>query len=233
MISVRKAKDRFHTNIDWLDSWHTFSFGHHYDPSHMGFSDLRVINDDIVHGGGGFATHPHKDMEIITVVLRGELAHKDSLGNGSSIVPGDVQKMSAGTGIRHSEFNASATESVHLLQLWIQPSKQGVQPAYWQQHFASEARRGKWCLVVSPDEAEGSIPIYQDARLYVTELNKGHELKKALDAKRNYWLHLATGDMSANGEKLQAGDGIAISGETALNVAANAESSAILFDLAA
>jgi len=232
MITLRAAKDRFHTKIDWLDSWHTFSFGHHHDPKHMGFSDLRVINDDVVTGGGGFATHPHKDMEIITVVLSGALSHKDSLGNGSTILPGDVQKMSAGTGIRHSEFNTSPAEPVHLLQLWIQPSKEGVQPAYWQQHFAPETRQGKFCLVVSPDAAESSIPIYQDARLYVTDLEKGDTLKHALDAKRNYWLHVATGSITANGQKLAAGDGLALTDETLLDVVSDVDGSAILFDLA-
>lgn len=233
MMTLRTAKDRFHTNIDWLDSWHTFSFGHHYDPEHMGFSDLRVINDDVVHGGGGFATHPHKDMEIITVVLKGALAHKDSLGTGSTIEPGDVQKMSAGSGIRHSEFNASPTEPVHLLQLWIQPNVQGVKPAYWQKRFAPEARQGKFCLVVSPDEAEGSIPIYQDARLFVTDLKDGQSLEHKLDSSRNYWLQVATGGMTANGQKLEAGDGLALTQENALAIKAQSESTAILFDLAA
>lgn len=233
MITLRAANDRFHTKIDWLDSWHTFSFGHHHDPRHMGFSDLRVINDDIVHGGGGFATHPHRDMEIITVVLSGALAHKDSLGNGSTIEPGDVQKMSAGTGILHSEFNASPTEAVHLLQLWIMPNQKGVKPAYWQKRFPQEARQGRFCLVVSPDEAEGSIPIYQDARLFVADLKVGQTLEQKLDTGRKYWLQVATGSMQANGQVLNAGDGLAMTQENLLGIVAQTESTAILFDLAA
>lgn len=232
MKSLRVAKDRFHTAIDWLDSWHTFSFGHHYDPRHMGFSDLRVINDDIVLGGGGFPTHGHKDMEIITVVLSGALSHRDSLGNGSTILPGDVQKMSAGSGIHHSEFNTSPTESVHLLQLWIMPEKQNVAPGYWQKHFTHEERKGRWCLVVSPDEAEGSLPIYQDARLYVSDFAKGDKIAFTPVAGRNYWLHVATGSVVVDGQPLAAGDGLAMRDEPAFTLTADQEGTAILFDLA-
>lgn len=231
MLQLRRAGDRFHTRIDWLESWHSFSFGDHYDPDHMGFSSLRVINDDVIMGGGGFATHGHRDMEIITVVLSGALSHKDSLGNGSTIHPGDIQKMSAGKGILHSEFNTSSTDPVHLLQLWIQPEVKGVSPAYWQKAFTAQERRNRFCLVISPDEAEGSLPIYQDARLYVADMTKGSTLSQPLSAKRHYWLQVATGSVSVNGHDLVAGDGLAMEGEAAIELAAKAESSCVLFDL--
>lgn len=231
MLTVRRAGERFHTQLDWLESWHSFSFGEHHDPRHMGFSDLRVINDDVIHGGGGFATHGHRDMEIITVVLSGALAHKDSLGNGSTILPGEVQKMSAGRGILHSEFNASPTEPVHLLQLWILPNSKSVEPAYWQKRFAPEERQGRWCVVVAPDGEAGALPIYQDARLYLTQLAPGDALPRKLDAARAYWLQVATGSVNANGQALQAGDGLAVQGEQELTLAAQEESTAILFEL--
>lgn len=230
MLLHRPAAERFHTDIDWLKSWHSFSFSEHYDPNHMGFSSLRVINDDVVLGGGGFPTHPHKDMEIITVVLSGALAHKDSLGNGSTILPGDVQKMSAGRGILHSEFNASPTEPVHLLQLWIQPNVKGVEPAYWQKHFAPEMRRNRFCLVASPDAAEGSLPMYQDAWLYVADITPEHKVNFAPQTGRCYWLQVATGNFTCNEQPLAAGDGLAMRDEK--DLALQGEGTVVLFDLA-
>ncbi len=233
MLTLRPASARFHTQIDWLDSWHSFSFGEHHDPSHMGFSDLRVINDDIINGGGGFGTHGHRDMEIITVVLSGALEHKDSLGNGSVILPGDVQKMSAGRGILHSEFNGSATEPVRLLQLWIMPNVKGVEPAYWQKHFTQQERNGRFCLVVSPDATEGSLPIYQDSRLYVSDMKANSEQAFTPQTQRKYWVQAATGSFSVNGQHLVEGDGLAIAQETSLHFIAQADSTLLLFELAA
>lgn len=231
MQTIRKANERFHTHIEWLDSWHSFSFGEHYDPAYRGFSSLRVINDDRISGGGGFPTHGHKDMEIITVVLSGALAHQDSLGNGSTILPGDVQKMSAGRGILHSEYNASATEPVHLLQLWIVPQVKGVEPAYWQKRFAPEDRRGRFCLVVSSEASEGSLPIHQDACLYVADLETGLRLEHVLKPTRWYWLQVATGSVEVNGTFLAAGDGLALQEEETLTCQAHAPSTVLLFDL--
>jgi redox-sensitive bicupin YhaK (pirin superfamily) len=232
MITLRKATDRFHTQIDWLDSWHTFSFGHHYDPRHMGYGPLRVINDDRIAGGGGFGTHPHRDMEIITVVLEGALQHKDSLGTGSVILPGDVQKMSAGTGIKHSEFNADAHTPVHLLQIWIMPDKEGVDPEYQQIHFAPERLQDQLCLVAGPKGSKGDIiSLYQDAHMYVAKLAAGKTLEYTPPQGRKTWVQVATGDAEISGTPVKGGDGVAAEGEAKLGFKAKQDSTLIVFDL--
>ena len=233
MIIIRPAQERGHAKFGWLDSKHTFSFGSYYDPNQMGFSSLRVINEDRVQPGQGFGTHSHKDMEIISYVLQGELEHKDSIGNGSVIQPGDVQRMSAGTGIAHSEFNASDTDPVHFLQIWIQPERAGIQPGYEQKNFSLEEKRGKFKLVASPDGRYGSITIHQDANLYVAVLNKGDRVNYPTDNNRSLWLQIARGSAEINGQTLQAGDGAAITKETNIELATTIDDTEILlFDLA-
>lgn len=231
MLTIRKAGSRGHTLLDWLDSWHTFSFGDYYDPAAMGFSVLRVINDDIVAARGGFPTHPHNNMEIVTWVLSGALEHRDSMGNGSVIRPGDAQRMTAGTGVTHSEFNASKAEPVHLLQMWLLPDRRGLTPGYEQRNFAEAERRGRMRLVASPDGADGSVTIHQDARLYDGVLNAGESIAHRLDSKRKGWLHVARGTIKANDVALKAGDGAAIENESALKLAASEQSEVLLFDL--
>ena len=191
MIIVRPAQERGHANFGWLDSKHTFSFGSYYDPKQMGFASLRVINEDQVQPGQGFGTHSHQDMEIISYVLQGELEHKDSIGNGSVIRPGDVQRMSAGTGIAHSEFNASDTDPVHFLQIWIQPDRAGIQPSYEQKNFSLDEKQGRLRLVASPDGRENSVTIHQDANLYVAVLNKGDRVNHRTDNNKSLWLQIA------------------------------------------
>jgi len=232
MLTLRKAADRFHTKIDWLDSRHSFSFGDHYDPQHMGFGPLRVINEDRVIGGAGFPTHGHRDMEIITVVLEGALKHKDNTGGGSVIKPGDVQKMSAGRGILHSEFNASAKEEVHLLQIWILPSVKSVEPGYVQVHFPPDQTNNRLCLVAAQNAQGGTIPLYQDARLFIADMSPGLTLEHAIAPGRKIWLQLARGAMDINKTRLQAGDGLAVEGEKALAFTAVSESKVLLFDMA-
>ena len=227
MIQVRQAKDRGHANHGWLDSWHTFSFADYHDPHHMGFSVLRVINEDRVTPGEGFPTHPHRDMEIITYVLEGALEHKDSLGTGSVIRPGEVQRMSAGTGIRHSEFNHSRSEPVHFLQIWILPNAQGVKPGYEQKRIAHD---GGLRLVASPDGADGSVTIHQDARVYAARLN-GAEVSHTLAPGRHAWLQVARGTARLNGTELHAGDGAGIEGETGLRLDVDGSAEVLLFDL--
>ncbi|NBX02542.1 MAG: pirin family protein [Alphaproteobacteria bacterium] len=231
MLTLRKATDRFHTKIDWLDSWHTFSFGHHRDHAHMGFGPLRVINDDIIAPDQGFDTHGHRDMEIITVVLSGALEHKDSLGTGSVIFPGDVQKMSAGKGILHSEFNASPNHPCQLLQIWIMPSVEGVKPEYQQISF-DDRTKNNLCLVASGAGEEGVISLYQDAKMYVADMSAGTTLEQTLAAGRGAWVHVATGQVEINGQSMSAGDGAAISAEQKITFAAKSESKILLFDLA-
>jgi redox-sensitive bicupin YhaK (pirin superfamily) len=231
MHTIRKADDRGHSAIGWLDSWHTFSFSDYYDPEHTEFRALRVINDDRIAPGMGFGTHGHRDMEIITYVLDGALEHKDSLGNGDVLKPGDVQRMSAGTGIRHSEFNPSPTAPVHLLQIWIQPDRLGGKPSYEQKHFPLAERENRWRRVVDNAGRDGALKMGADAALLVSVLRAGKELTHALAADRHAWLHVAKGDVTVNGERLTAGDAIAVSGEPALSVAANADSELLLFDL--
>ncbi|NES80269.1 MAG: pirin family protein [Moorea sp. SIO2B7] len=233
MITVRPAQARGNANFGWLDSKHTFSFGSYYDPNHTGFGNLRVINEDKVQPGKGFGTHSHRDMEIISYVLGGELEHKDSIGNGSVIRPGDVQRMSAGTGIAHSEFNASTTEPVHFLQIWIVPEKTGIEPSYEQKHFSLNEKQGRLRLVASPDGRDNSVTIHQDANLYVAALNNGDRVNHSTDNNRSLWLQIARGSADINGQTLQAGDGAAITQETEMVIAATTDDTEILlFDLA-
>ena len=232
MITVRPSNQRGGGDYGWLKTRHTFSFSDYNDQKWMGFRSLRVINEDWVAPGGGFPTHPHRDMEIITYVLSGKLEHKDSLGTGSVILPGDGQKMSAGRGIRHSEANPSTKDAVHLLQIWILPDKQGHEPGYEQRAFPEAEKQGKFRLVASNDGAEGSVKINQDAKLFVTLLASGEEVTKALAAKRHAWVQVAKGDVELNGKKLQQGDGAAISDETKLTIKADNQAEVLLFDLA-
>ena len=231
MIVPRPAVERGRTDWGWLDSRHTFSFGQYNDLHHMGFGPLRVINDDRVAAGGGFDTHPHGDMEIVTCVLEGALAHKDSLGTGSVIKPGDVQRMSAGTGIRHSEFNASKSEPVHFLQIWIVPERQGLEPSYEQTSFPEEDRRNALKLVASGKPVGGALKIHQDVDLYSCLLGKAKRAHHVPAAGRRQWLHLAAGALNVNGAALESGDGLAISGEAEIAVEAREDSEFLLFDM--
>jgi redox-sensitive bicupin YhaK (pirin superfamily) len=232
MITVRKAEDRGTSRIGWLDSHHTFSFSDYHDPRHMGFRSLRVINDDTVAPGEGFGTHGHRDMEIITYVLDGALAHSDSIGTGSVIRPGDVQKMSAGSGIRHSEFNHSQTDPVHFLQIWIVPDRAGVQPGYQQLNFPREAKVGKLVLVASNEKREDIIHIQQDARMYVSVLESSDQkVVHTLETGRHAWIHVAMGSVVVNGKTLKAGDGAAIAEEAKIEISGEPSGEVILFDL--
>ena len=232
MILVRKSNDRGHADHGWLDSRFTFSFSDYYDPQRVQFRTLRVMNDDRIAGGGGFPTHPHRDMEIVTYVLEGALAHKDSMGNGSVIKPGDVQYMSAGTGVAHSEFNASDSETAHLYQIWMFPDRQGYKPAYDQKHFTDADKRGKLRLVVSPDGRDGSVQIRQDNELYATVLAPGESVEHALKPDRHAYVQVARGSVTLNGEPLEAGDGAAISAKKSLRLAGVNDAEVLLFDLA-
>jgi quercetin 2,3-dioxygenase len=231
MITLRPAAERGHFDHGWLDTYHTFSFADYRDPSHMGFRVLRVINEDFVAPGEGFPTHAHRDMEIITYVLEGALEHKDSMGNGSVISPGDVQRMSAGTGVRHSEFNHSATDPVHLLQIWILPERTGVPPSYEQTTFSREDRRGRLRLIASPDGREGSVTINQSARVYAAILAPGETVEYVLDPGRHAWVQVARGGATLNGQALGPGDGAAIEGEPALTLASHEAAEVLVFDL--
>ena len=231
MFTIRKGADRGVTQIGWLDSRHTFSFGDYYDPRHHNFRTLRVINDDRVAPDGGFGTHPHRDMEIVTYVLDGELAHKDSMGNGSVIKPGDVQYMSAGTGVAHSEFNASDKVPVHMYQIWMFPDKTGHTPTYDQKHFSAAEKQGKLRLVVSPDGRDGSVKIRQGNELYATVLAPGESVKHALQPERHAYVQVARGSVTLNGSKLAIGDGAAISQEKALELTGVEDAEVLLFDL--
>ena len=231
MITLRPVKERGHTQLDWLDSWHSFSFDQYYDPKNMGFRTLRVINDDRVAPGEGFGMHPHRDMEILTWVLEGALEHSDSMGNGSVIRPGELQKMSAGRGIAHSEYNQSPSEPVHLLQIWILPNKKGVVPSYEQKSFAKEVE-GKLRLVASPDGREDSIVLLQDAELYIARLKAGQKVNHELIPGRYAWVQVARGNVTLNGIEMKAGAGAGVSEEKKLEIAANDDSEILLFDLA-
>ena len=235
MIIERPSGARGEVRLGWLQSRHTFSFGHYYDPAWMGFGPLRVINDDTVAPGGGFAPHRHANMEIISVVLAGALAHKDSTGNSGVIRAGDVQWMSAGHGIEHSEFNGSDAEPVHFLQIWIQPDQLNAQPAYAQQHFDPDARRARWATLVAPDGADGSIAIRQQATLRATRLQAGDTLAAELDASRQYWLHVASGEVRIGERSLAAGDALGFVGEqvTLALAGSAAASDVLLFELPA
>jgi len=232
MITIRKSDERGHADHGWLDTRFTFSFAEYFDAKHVEFRTLRVMNDDRVAGGGGFPTHPHRDMEIVTYVLDGALAHKDSMGNGSTIKPGDVQYMSAGTGVAHSEFNASKTEAVHLYQIWMFPDKNGYKPAYDQKYFSEEEKRGKLRLLVSPDGRDGSVKIRQDNELYATVLGAGENVKHELKPERHAYVQVARGSVTLNGKKMETGDGAAISEEKSLELAAVEKAEVLLFDLA-
>ncbi len=231
MLKVRKAGDRGVTRIGWLDSRHTFSFGGYFDPAHDHFRSLRVINDDRVNGGGGFDPHPHRDMEILTYVLSGALRHQDSMGNGSVIRPGEWQKMSAGTGIVHSEFNDSDDVPVHLLQIWVYPDRRGLTPGYDQKSFPEAERLGRWRAVASRDGRDGSIAVHQDMVLSAAKVRPGDRLSYDLAPGRGAWLHVATGAATVNGTKLTAGDGLAVEGEPRIELTGDADGEVLLFDL--
>ncbi|NTV01328.1 MAG: pirin family protein [Chlorobiaceae bacterium] len=232
MITIRKASDRGHEEHGWLDTRHTFSFADYHDPAHMGFRSLRVINEDRVMPGQGFGTHPHRDMEIISYVLEGALEHRDSMGNGTVIRPGEVQRMSAGSGVTHSEFNHSEHEPVHFFQIWILPEKRGLLPGYEQKRFPAEERRGRFRLVASRDGREGALVINQDASIHSAILEPGESVSFTLASGRHAWLQVARGSVELNGLALEAGDGAAASEEPLLTVVGGALSELILFDLA-
>jgi redox-sensitive bicupin YhaK (pirin superfamily) len=230
MMKIRKANDRGHANHGWLDTYHTFSFAGYYDPAHMGFRSLRVINDDKVAAGAGFGRHPHRDMEIITYILRGQLEHKDSMGNGRIVQTGDVQYMAAGTGVQHSEFNPSDKQDVHLLQIWIQPDTTGVKPRYAEKSFANTTPGGLH-LVTSKTGRDGSIAIHQDVDLYLAKLNSGDRVAHTLQPGRAAWVHVAEGKATVNGQSLQAGDAAALENEAKVELTGDAAAQVLLFDL--
>ncbi|HWP83672.1 MAG TPA: pirin family protein [Terriglobia bacterium] len=235
MITIRPSEQRGRTQTGWLDSRHSFSFDQYFDPRHMRFRSLRVINEDWVAPGAGFPMHPHRDMEIITYILQGALQHRDSMGNGSVIRPGDVQRMTAGTGVLHSEFNASQDEPVHLLQIWIVPEKRGLQPGYEQKSFAKETKEGAWRLLAAPDGSEGALTIHQDAKLLAARLPADSELRYELRPGRHAWLQVADGAVGLDGHELRAGDGAAISEQAVFTLRVSRDAPAaevLLFDLA-
>ncbi|MEM9264080.1 MAG: pirin family protein [Cyanobacteria bacterium P01_F01_bin.13] len=234
MITIRSASERGNANFGWLDSRHTFSFGSYYDPAHMGFGNLRVINEDKVAPGQGFPTHSHRDMEIVSYVVEGALEHKDSIGNGSIIRPGDVQRMSAGTGISHSEYNASKESPVHFLQIWVLPEKQGIKPGYEQTYFSPEEKQGKLRLVGSRDGRDGSITIHQDVSLYATRLGMGEVVDYPLQENRAAWIQVVRGEVVLNEQVLNAGDGVAVKATESLNIQGQSDDAEVLlFDMAA
>jgi quercetin 2,3-dioxygenase len=232
MIRVRKAGERGHFDHGWLDTYHTFSFGDYYDPAHLGFRSLRVINDDRVQPGQGFGMHGHRDMEIVTYVLDGALQHKDSLGNGSIIRAGELQRMTAGTGVRHSEFNPSDKEGVHLYQIWLLPERKGLKPSYEELAVGEEEKQGRFRLVASADGAAGSLTIHQDARLYLASLLPGQPVAHSIEPGRAAWLQVLRGSVNVLGNDLSAGDGVAVTDENAISVQAAVPSEVLLFDLA-
>jgi redox-sensitive bicupin YhaK (pirin superfamily) len=232
MMTIRKASDRGHADHGWLNSYHTFSFADYYDEKHMGFHGLRVINDDRVAPGQGFGTHPHRDMEIISYVLEGALAHKDSMGTGATIRPGDVQRMSAGTGVLHSEYNASRDDEVHFLQIWLMPEKRGVTPGYEQKTFSDAAKRGRLALVASQDGADGSVKINADARVYAGIFDKDSKAELGIVKGRGAWVHVASGKVRVNGEELGEGDGVSFENESSIQIEGVDEGEVLVFDLA-
>ncbi|MBV7461932.1 MULTISPECIES: pirin family protein [unclassified Acidovorax] len=233
MLTVRKSQDRGHADHGWLNSFHSFSFAGYYDPAHMGFGNLRVINEDRIAPGTGFGTHGHRDMEIISYVLSGELAHKDSMGNIKGIPPGDVQRMSAGTGVQHSEFNHAAGQTTHFLQIWIEPNVRGIPPSYEQKTFAETEKRGALRLVASPDGAQGSVKIHADAALYAGLLDGAESATLALNPARKTYVHLVRGALSANGQALSGGDALLMEKETTLSLTDGHDAEVLVFDLAA
>ena len=232
MITLRTAEQRGHANHGWLDSFHTFSFANYYDPRHMGYRSLRVINDDRIEAGRGFGTHPHRDMEIITYVLDGAVKHADSMGTGSVIRPGDVQRMSAGTGVAHSEHNASSTDPLHLLQIWLEPSERGIAPSYEQKTFSAASKQGKLPVVASPDGRDGSVTIHADAVLHAGLFEEGERAELSLAKDRHAWVHVARGKVRVNGRSLGAGDAAAISDESAVVIEGVDHAEVLVFDLA-
>ncbi|MBW4471623.1 MAG: pirin family protein [Stenomitos rutilans HA7619-LM2] len=232
MLTVRKAEDRGHANHGWLNSYHSFSFANYYDPQHMGFRSLRVINEDTIAAGEGFPTHPHRDMEIITYVVSGAVAHKDSIGNTETIGAGGIQRFSAGTGIAHSEFNPSHAEPLHLLQIWILPEQQGITPSYEQKEFPAETKRGQWRSLANREATEGAAKLHQDAALYATILEPGERLTYTLKADRHAWVQVVQGTVTLNGTVLDKGDAAAISQEAELAFEASTDAEILLFDLA-
>jgi redox-sensitive bicupin YhaK (pirin superfamily) len=232
MIAIRRAAERGHFDHDWLDTYHTFSFGDYYDPQHSGFRSLRVMNEDRVAPGMGFPMHGHRDMEIVTYVLSGALQHQDSLGNGGILRPGELQHMTAGRGIRHSEFNPSTTEPVHLYQIWLLPREEGLAPRYEQKVFDAAGRANQWQLVASPDGAGGSLAIEQDARIYLATLELDHKLAHDLTPERHAWLQVLGGSVEMGGATLSAGDGVAISDEPRITLTSLQPAELMLFDLA-
>jgi quercetin 2,3-dioxygenase len=232
MITIRKSQERGHFDHGWLDTYHTFSFDQYHDPAHVHFRTLRVINEDRVAAAYGFPTHSHRDMEIITYILSGALEHRDSMGNGSVIRPGDVQRMTAGTGVSHSEFNPSRTEPCHLLQIWIMPNARNLKPGYEQKFFAEDERKGKLRLIASGAGDDGAVTINQDARVYASLLEAGQAISHEIDADRYAWLQLAGGSLNLNGTNLSAGDGAAITKESRVEISAAKDSEFLLFDLA-
>jgi redox-sensitive bicupin YhaK (pirin superfamily) len=231
MIELRPAAERGHAMHGWLDSWHSFSFADYHDPRHMGFGPLRVINEDRVAAGTGFGTHGHRDMEIVSYVLDGALAHQDSMGNGSVIRPGDVQRMSAGTGVMHSEFNHQQDAPTHFLQIWIEPDRRGIAPGYEEKHFSADDKRGRLRLIASPDGADGSVRIQQQARVYAGLFDGDERARLSLDAGRRAYVHVARGSVSVNGRALGAGDAAKLVGEPAVEVAGGADAEVLVFDL--
>jgi quercetin 2,3-dioxygenase len=232
MINIRKSEQRGRANHGWLDTHFTFSFADYFDREHVQFRTLRVMNDDRIAGGGGFPMHPHRDMEIVTYVLEGALEHRDSMGNGSVIKPGDIQYMSAGTGVTHSEFNASKTEGVHLYQIWMFPEKKGLKPVYGQKNFSEAEKRGKLRLVASPDGRDGSVKIRQDNEMYAAVLGAGESVRHELQPERHAYVQVARGSVKLNGTRLETGDGAAISAEKAVELTGVKDAEVLLFDLA-
>ena len=231
-MTVRRSADRGHADHGWLKSFHSFSFADYYDPRHMGFGALRVINEDRVAPGMGFGTHGHRDMEIISYVLDGELAHKDSMGTGSVIRPGDVQRMSAGTGVRHSEYNHAADRTTHFLQIWIEPARTGIAPSYEEKRFEAADKRGRLRLIGSPDGALGSVLIHQDARLYAGLFDGAESARLELDPRRRVYVHVARGEVRVNGQELAAGDALALQEVAELSIDQGREAEVLVFDLA-
>jgi len=231
MMTIRRANERGHANHGWLDAHHTFSFANYHDPRWMGFRSLRVINDDTIAGGGGFGAHPHRDMEIITYILSGALQHRDSMGHEAVLKPGDAQRISAGAGIEHSEFNYSPIEPVHLLQIWIQPDRKGVKPAYAERSFGNGAAKPGLTLVASRDARDGSVSIHQDADVWLARFEAGASTTHPLKPGRHAWVQVAEGEVTLNGQTLGAGDGASLSNEAGLTLTAEARAQALLFDL--
>jgi quercetin 2,3-dioxygenase len=231
MNEIRRSHERGYADHGWLKSFHSFSFADYFDPQHVEFGPLRVINEDRVQAGQGFGTHGHRDMEIISYVLAGELAHKDSIGNGSTIRPGDVQRMSAGSGVRHSEFNPSAAHGVHFLQIWIQPNARNIPPSYEEKQFSAQEKRGRLRLIASPDRAEGSVLIHQDARVYAGLFDGAESAQLELTSGRKVYVHVARGDITANSVALSAGDALKVTDTTALTLSAGRDAEVLVFDL--